>query len=463
MASIKKNKLNNGNITYRIQAKYKDPRTGKFIAKIMTWKRPSDLTEYQVQRELTRVATDFEDKVRKQGDGILADDSDITLMDYADQWLSRIQQNHSYNYYERCLSSFKLFREYFGVIKLNQLTPVMIQNFLDEICSRKIVTKRAKMKKCIQQYLRSHRIHITDMVKMTGQSDTIYQSAQRGEKILLESAEKLCNGLGLNYDEYFETITTERDYAKQTLVKHKRVLSVILATAKRQRLIDHNFASSEYTLPIKGTKQEIRILNDKEAKILLDVINKDENIKRKTSIMITLFMGLRRGELSALAWKDIDFENKTMKIQRSLLETTRFGKILKEPKTETSKRVITIPDTLMNQLIEYKAWWDERKTLFGDVWKDAWLLFTNDNGQVSSPGTHLTWLRKLLKRADLPKVTLHSIRHTNITMQLIAGVDIKTVSVRAGHAKASTTSDFYSHFIKNSDIHASEVIDKIFE
>lgn len=60
-------------------------------------------------------------------------------------------------------------------------------------------------------------------------------------------------------------------------------------------------------------------------------------------------------------------------------------------------------------------------------------------------------------------MTLNSLRHTNITLQLIAGIDLKTVSARAGHARASTTSDFYSHYIRNSDIHASEIINKLFE
>lgn len=76
---------------------------------------------------------------------------------------------------------------------------------------------------------------------------------------------------------------------------------------------------------------------------------------------------------------------------------------------------------------------------------------------------YVKWLHVILERVRLPKVTLHSLRHTNITLQLIAGVDMKTVSARAGHSKASTTSDFYSHFIKNSDIHASEILNKIFE
>lgn len=69
----------------------------------------------------------------------------------------------------------------------------------------------------------------------------------------------------------------------------------------------------------------------------------------------------------------------------------------------------------------------------------------------------------MLFKANLPKVTLHSLRHTNITLQLVAGVDMKTVSARAGHSKVSTTSDFYNYFIKNADVYASEIINKIFE
>ena len=90
-------------------------------------------------------------------------------------------------------------------------------------------------------------------------------------------------------------------------------------------------------------------------------------------------------------------------------------------------------------------------------------LRDKEDGTDISPGLFRVWLQKTLAKTDLPKVTLHSLRHTNITLQLVAGVDMKTVSARAGHSKASTTSDFYSHFIKNSDIHASEIINKIFE
>lgn len=70
-----------------------------------------------------------------------------------------------------------------------------------------------------------------------------------------------------------------------------------------------------------------------------------------------LFMGLRRGELAGLEWKDIDYENKTMTIARFVQDIIGFGLITKEPKTENSKRTISMPDKLINYLKKYEAWW----------------------------------------------------------------------------------------------------------
>lgn len=174
-------------------------------------------------------------------------------------------------------------------------------------------------------------------------------------------------------------------------------------------------------------------------------------------------MGIRRGELAGLEWKDIDFENKTMTIARSVQDIVGFGIITKEPKTENSKRTISMPDKLIEYLHEYKAWWKNQKKYLGDRLGDTDRLFCTEDSKDICPGLLRVWLQKSLARAGLPIVTLHSLRHTNITLQLMAGVDMKTVSARAGHSKASTTSDFYSHFLKNSDIHASEILNKIFE
>ena len=463
MACIQRRKLLDGTVSYRIQVKAKNQRTGKFEAKAITWKKPLELTETQAKKELQRIALELEEKFNKQLNGLLAVDNDITFIDYAERWLEKIKNTRSLNYYVKGRDCLKKFYKYFGNIKLNQITPVMVQGFLDDMMMKRYEKKSARLTGDLNQYLKSHCIKQVDALRKIGISKSILASANAGYCIRIENAEKICNALGLKYDDYFTTEVQSHAYAKETIMKLKRTLATILADAKRQRLVEHNFASRDYIAPIQGYKKEVKILNDKEAKILANYLHTEPNPRWKIALLTVLFMGLRRGELAGLEWKDIDYENKTMTIARSVQDIIGFGLITKEPKTENSKRTISIPDKLIDYLKEYEVWWLNQKKYLGDRLGNTDRLFCTEDGTDISPGLFRVWLQKTLAKVDLPKVTLHSLRHTNITLQLVAGVDMKTVSARAGHAKASTTSDFYSHFIKNSDIHASEILNKIFE
>ena len=240
-------------------------------------------------------------------------------------------------------------------------------------------------------------------------------------------------------------------------------LNLILKDAKRQRIIEHNFASSEYLLPLKSQRKEIDVLDDEDAKLLKRQLDVEPNMRWKTAIYIVLMTGMRRSELCGLEWKDIDFKNETISIVRSCHEVNGFGLITKDTKTFTSTRTITIPKVLLKILQEYKAWYDYRKSVLGDEWAKTDRLMISDEGTIIYPAIYRKWLHKILKKAGLKSVTLHSLRHTNITMQLTSGVDLRTVSARAGHSRTSTTTDIYSHFIKNSDRHASKIIDQFFE
>jgi len=462
MACIKRIELQDGNISYKIQVKAKNELTGKFETKCMAWRKPPEITERQAQRELQRVAFEFEDNFKKQMSGLLVMDNEVIFIDYAKKWAERIKITESLNYYIRSLDSIKKFEEYFGRIKLKSITPSMVQGFIDKLSNSPYQKRTAKLKIDINQYFASHFLQQNTFCKDSGVSRSILHYAKTGHTITMENAQRMCDTLKVKFDDIFDVVIAEQFYAKETISKHKRTLHTILANAKRERLIEHNFASKDYILPIRGTKKEVKILNENEAKALAVALTFEEKPQWKYSLLISLFMGIRRGELAGLQWEDIDFENKTMTIARSVQDIVHFGIQVKDPKTETSKRTISMPDKLVEYLKEYKIWWDQRKAYFGDRWKDAKMLFCNENGGPICPGLFRTWLQKILFREGLPVVTLHSLRHTNITLLLSAGVDMKTVSVRAGHARSSTTSDFYSHFLKNSDVVASNKINEIF-
>ena len=98
-----------------------------------------------------------------------------------------------------------------------------------------------------------------------------------------------------------------------------------------------------------------------------------------------------------------------------------------------------------------------------DKWLGSNRLFVKEFGDPIYPSTVEFWVDKILKAAGLPHRSVHSLRHTNITMQIAAGVPLVTVAGRAGHARTSTTTDISSHFLKSSDKAAARMLESVFE
>lgn len=117
----------------------------------------------------------------------------------------------------------------------------------------------------------------------------------------------------------------------------------------------------------------------------------------------------------------------------------------------------------MEQLVAYKKWYDNTAELWGDRWVHSDRLFVQECGKAIAPDTVHFWLNKLLKESGLRHITVHSLRHTNITLQIAAGVPLVTVAGRAGHSRTSTTTDIYSHFIQSSDKFAADALDNLFK
>ena len=204
-------------------------------------------------------------------------------------------------------------------------------------------------------------------------------------------------------------------------------------------------------------------MNDEDAKKFYAAADAHPDIRHKTAAMILLLTGMRRGELCGLEWSNIDFMECTITIARSVSTVAGFGVVEKDPKTESSKRVIAISDKLLLVLTEYKAWYDKYRKDMGDQWQETDRLFIAECGGRLYPGTIDNWVHKVCDAAGLPHRTVHSLRHTNITMQIAVGVPLVTVAGRAGHARTSTTTDIYSHFLKSSDKTAAEKLEQMFE
>ncbi len=174
-----------------------------------------------------------------------------------------------------------------------------------------------------------------------------------------------------------------------------------------------------------------------------------------------IYTGMRIGELNGLEWKDIDFDNEMIVIERTSQYVSGMGIITKDPKNKTSARVSKYPSMLFKLLKEYRAWQNKERLKMGDRWIDTDRLFTKYNGEAISPSTLWKWFTQFLEGAGLSHITIHSLRHTNATLLISGGVDVRTVSKRLGHSQTSTTMNIYAHAIASADEKAADTLQDI--
>ncbi len=183
--------------------------------------------------------------------------------------------------------------------------------------------------------------------------------------------------------------------------------------------------------------------------------------KHRAMIKLFIYSGLRRGELCGLEWKDINFADNMLSVRRSSQYVSGMGVFTKETKTVTSDRTIKLPAAAFEMLKEYRIWQLEQRFKLGDRWEDSDRIFTQADGKPIHPDSVTQTFKKFISKTDLPQISIHSLRHTNITLQIAAGIPLKTVSWRAGHVSTNVTSLVYSHMIRSSEEKAAQVLEDI--
>lgn len=238
---------------------------------------------------------------------------------------------------------------------------------------------------------------------------------------------------------------TKKPLSGKTILEHHRLLRAMLHRAVYWQLIVSNPA--ERVQPPRAKKPKRRSYDDEQTKILLENLEKltIEDTKYKVAIILTIFTGVRLGELMGLEWQDVDFRNGIISINRSSQYLSDMGVFTKVPKTESSIREIAIPEFIISLLEEYKLWYENQKSLYGELWTNSDRLFVQADGKPMHPSSISKWFVKYVSTIGLPVINFHGLRHTNASLLVAQNVDIAVVSARLGHAQISTTLDFYVH------------------
>jgi integrase len=239
----------------------------------------------------------------------------------------------------------------------------------------------------------------------------------------------------------------------QTILHHHRLISEALDKAVTWKLRTHNPAKG--VTPPTVPSRELTPIDEVEAAWLITVA---EGTRLYIPIILAVAAGLRRGEILALRWVDIDLDHGTLRVRRALEESTA-GVTVKEPKSRSGRRPVAMPALLVEALRKHKAQQEEFRNALGTDYQDLDLVCCVEDGSIWKPSAFTSAYRDLLRRRKLSGPNFHALRHAHVSHLLDHGVDIKVISQRLGHSRASFTMDVYAHLMPGQDEEAANRTD----
>lgn len=234
----------------------------------------------------------------------------------------------------------------------------------------------------------------------------------------------------------------DRSLGEDYINKLKRTLSAIF-----------NYAVKYYNLPSNPCKNvdNLKVANKSEMKIwtegqFLTFLEGLDDRQFKLPFMILFYCGLRKGELYALTWGDVDLEKRTIDINKTLGRVSGEGEYIGSTKTEDSNRIIKIPQVVVDEFKDFRS-----RTYAA---KEEYRIFQHGNALYRD-----TLIQTAMKQG-LDPIRIHDLRHSHISHLIYLGVDIISISRRVGHASPSITLDTYGHLYQAAEDKVIDLLDK---
>lgn len=348
-----------------------------------------------------------------------------------------------------------------GHIKLKDLRVDHLNSLYTEL-SKKGVRKgndHATAKIDLAAYLKESKLTRTEIAKRSGLAASTVSSIVKGQPVSVQAATAAATAMGLKLEKAFTIQEDNRPLSAKTVQEHHRLISTVLEQAVKEGLVPFN-AASRADLP-KVEKKEVNYFQPEQVAAIRDALEQ-EPIKWKTLIHLFLITGARRGEILGLKWDKVDFDANRIFICNSILYSPDVGIYESSPKTERSRRFVSLPAETMQLLRKYKAWQTEERLRLGEYYENQGFVFAQDNGKPMHPDSVTDWLNKFSARRGLPHINPHAFRHTMASMLYFNGVDSVSISKRLGHAQVSTTANIYAHVMEEADQKSAEILSDIF-
>lgn len=411
MASYRPRKNKSGQIiSYEIRvSRGYDPVTRKALKPYtMTWPHPDGWSKNRIERELNKVAAEFE-AACKRGEVLTKEQQKQEAIDRAEQ-AKREQME------QKRKPTFARYTEMYLKEKA-EFAPGTKENYSTALQRAAAVFGDMKM-----------------------------------EDITNVTVKQYINDLQANGKNQFNG----KPLAHKTILKHYIVLHALFENAVENEVIAVSpMQNMKRPKPRKDeTPKEPVVYTESEVQYIYKCLD-NEPLKWKALVMFAIDSGCRRGEIIGLMWSEIDFKTGKVNICRNAQYTAGKGTYISTPKNRKN-RVIYLNRPVLTVLAEWKR--QQALLHFGQGIPQSEFCFTRDNGKMMNPQSPTSYLSRFGKKYNLPGIHPHALRHTMATISIANRADIVSVSEKLGHAEPSITLNVYSHANEKAQRRANEAL-----
>lgn len=241
----------------------------------------------------------------------------------------------------------------------------------------------------------------------------------------------------------------------RTVYHQHRLLSEVLKMAVKWQILLRNPADA--VTPPRVRPHEVDVIDETATAWLIEAAR---DTRLFLPILMTTCAGLRRGEILAATWSNLNEQRATLRVSRALSETKKEGVFFKEPKGKRS-RTVALPPLLLEAMKAHREEQNNNRDMLGSAYHDHDLICCLPDGNIWKPSAFTSSYRALIVRRGLEGPNFHALRHSHASQMLRAGVDLKEVQMRLGHSKASFTLAQYCHLLPGQDEEAARRVDAV--
>lgn len=263
--------------------------------------------------------------------------------------------------------------------------------------------------------------------------------------------------------DFLSDLRKEKKLSGSTVQYSYRVLRNVFERAREWEFVTENVIAKVQRPRAEKRKANDNVYDEQEVEGIFKAME-SEPLHWQVFISLALSCGFRRGENLALETDKINWGKNQIKIDQAIVRGEKGRAVLKDPKSYTSTRIVTVPESIMLLLKQLHMKNMKLRSDAGDYWKEEkhnW-LFCNDDGTHFYPTTPTTWWRRFTERKKIRYIRLHDLRHTSATFLINQGVHAKVISERLGHADIRITMDTYGRVLEAADQEAANKLNDIF-